>query len=308
MGPDSYLEWRNAWVFGNDHDPVMLQELPRVNIHWPPVPDQQVGPVFLISPTQRSGSTHVHELLALHPGLEALSAKENVPKEYFLHTYGEALQAYVERTTATWDTWIPQPEDKKAMAQRMFAAIGKGMLNELFRERPPERPLLRAPDSRNIRFLFNLFPDATVILLFRDGRDTCSSFMNSWGTGSVFADFARRWAGRVEEMLSFEEEARAAGYGDRVLRLHYEECVKHPEQAIREILPAIQLNENEYPFHEMSSLPVLGSSEAPEVHWEPVEKPEGFNPLGRWKKWPDAAKKEFDDLAGETMRRLGYTS
>lgn len=309
MGPSAYMEWRNAWLFGEPQDPVMLQPLPEVKVTWPEPVEGPAGPVIVISPTQRSGSTYVHELLALHPGLVPVGGKNGLPEEFFFHNYGEALKAYVEKTTAAWDTWLHDKEQRQERASRLFASIGAGMLRGIAREAGAQenaRLLLRAPDARGIRNLFHLFPGAIVVMLFRDGRDTCASFMNSWGGESVFESFAERWADRVEEMLAFKQEAVDHGYGERVLQVRYEDCVRDPATVLKDILPKTDLNVTAYPFEQTTDLPLLGTSEASRVHWEPVKKPADFNPLERWKAWPADMKQRFERKAGKQLLALGY--
>jgi len=42
------------------------------------------------------------------------------------------------------------------------------------------------------------------------------------------------------------------------------------------------------------------------VHWEPVAKPAGFNPVERWGKWGRAKHARFNWIAGASMTALGY--
>ncbi len=302
----TYMAWRNRWLFGLKEDPVMLQELPLLQLDWPPVSKDADGPVILISPTQRSGSNFIHQLLALHPGLKPLSDQAGLPQEFFFHTYSEALLAYTEKTVPTWSTWLKESSSREIMAHRLMAGIGRGMIDELGKEKEGFTWLFRAPDARGINNIFHLFPSAKVVLLYRDGRDTCASFMNSWGGDSVLKDFARRWADRVQEMHIFHQKAIEKGYGDRVSAIHYEEYVNDPLGNMKVVLSKLGLTVEEYPFGSVEKVPLLGTSESKVVHWEPEAKPSDFSSVGRWKKWTPAQQQDFMDIAGASLRQLGY--
>lgn len=306
LGTPTYMKWRNRWLFGDEEDPVMLQELPTVSLDWPPLSSQANGPVILISPTQRSGSNFIYQLLCLHPGLKSLADQDGLPQEFFFHTYSEALKAYAENTVPAWSTWLKDPSSREKMAHRLMAGMGQGMLSELGGGNLNSSWLFRAPDARGIENIFHLFPTARVLLLYRDGRDTCTSFMNSWGGESVLTDFAHRWNSRVQEMIQFQQKANDSGYGDRVLEIHYEEFVSDPVQMIKSILPKLGLSSDEYPYDKVGKVPLLGTSEARVVHWEPEQKPSDFNPIGRWKTWSPKQQKDFMSIAGPSLRQIGY--
>lgn len=306
LGKKEYIEWRNAWLFGRNDDPVMLQELPELVLKWPPASENPAGPVIIISPTQRSGSNYAHELIALHPDLVAAGGRNGLPEEFFFHTYGTALKAYVEKTVPTWSTWIGDQEKLEEAGHRLFASLGHGILSGLETGVSADKLLMRAPDSRGIKSIYHLFPGARVILLFRDGRDTCASFLNSWGSKSVFEQFAYRWTGRAGEMLEFEKLVSNSAYEKQCMRIRYEECVNDPDAVIRKILPFLGLSTEKYPFESLQKVPLLGTSESDHVHWRPEPRPDGFNPLGRWKEWPEDEKNTFHQIAGDVLKELGY--
>lgn len=307
LGHQTYLEVRNAWLFGRHDDPVMLQELPEVSVKWLPSAGAPTGPVFLISPTQRSGSNFLHTILSLHPDIIAVADKEGMPHEFFFHTYADAIISYAERTAATALNWLDQ-DALDRYASRMLASAGKGMLEGLVPEKDDrDRLLMRAPDGHRLENLFHLFPDATVILLFRDGRDTAASFHDSWGSDSVFSDFCKRWADRVKEMLEFEDRAAREGFAKQVIRIYYEDFLKNPEEPVHALLERAGLDPKRYPTGKLASVPVVGSSREAHVDWEPRPKGPDFNPSGRWHNWSGRRKETFQRLAGDMLAKLDYT-
>lgn len=305
LGQRTYMQWRNLWLFGENDDPVMLQSMSPINLNWPLPAIDQSGPVFLISPTQRSGSTFMHNLLALHPDLEALSDLPGMPQEFFLHSYAAALKAYTEKTMATWENWVEDPAQRQEKGQHLIKSIGSGIMNGLYSGEG--RILLRAPDAHGIDHIFHLFSTATVIMLVRDGRDTVASFHNSWGSDSVFSLFCTRWAARVSEMLAFQEKATREGYDRQVILIKYEDFLTELQAPLNALMTRLDLSIEKFPLDQARELPIFGSSTEESVHWNPVVKTSQFNPTGRWHDWSARQQKTFSKIAGDMNKKLGYT-
>lgn len=137
------------------------------------------APVIIISPP-RSGSTALFDALARHPGLwtvggESESVIEGVPG---LHP---AAGGYASHAL------------EAEHADRHGAAVRAGFLAELRDARgrswldlggpqaPPPRLLEKTPENcLRLPFLLRLFPDATVVHLHRDARDTVASMVRAW--------------------------------------------------------------------------------------------------------------------------------
>ncbi len=79
--------------------------------------------------------------------------------------------------------------------------------------------------------LFELFPDAKMIHLVRDGRAVAASILPlDWGPNSIIK--AARWWMR---MTSFGLAAESTYGPGRVMRVNYENLVQEPEQTMRRI-------------------------------------------------------------------------
>jgi protein-tyrosine sulfotransferase len=89
----------------------------------------------------------------------------------------------------------------------------------------------------------------------------------------------------------------------------FEDAVEDPEAFVTKACNHFDLDVERYPWDIIGKIPVQGSSsigESGEVKWEPVEKPDGFQPFGHWRKWSPLRKLVFKRLAGEALRKMGY--
>jgi hypothetical protein len=88
----------------------------------------------------------------------------------------------------------------------------------------------------------------------------------------------------------------------------YEDVVCDPVASAREACRRFGLDEDRYPFHEIDSILVHGSSTMKQEGklMGLVPKPKDFNPIGRWRAWPAGKKRTFKRIAGQALIDLGY--
>ncbi|MGW8780877.1 sulfotransferase [Streptomyces sp. NPDC055796] len=253
-----------AAAFRGSHDPALGRLGPPVTGAVRPVsaaaaPTACTAPVIIVAPP-RSGSTALYEALARHPGLwtvggESEGVIEGVPE---LHP---AAGGYASHALGA------------AHADRYGGAVRAGFLAGLLDARgrnrpdlggpldPPPRLLEKTPENcLRLPFLLRLFPDATVVHLHRDPRDTVASMVRAWthpgfvnipdlpgwprrawhlllppgwrrGLGDDLSKIAaRQWAAATEAVL----DSRAAGPPDiRWVDLDYAELSAAPARTIR---------------------------------------------------------------------------
>lgn len=143
------------------------------------LPASLAAPVIIVSPP-RSGSTALFDALARHPALwtvggESEGVIEGVPS---LHPAARGYASHVLEAEH---------------AERAGAAVRAGFLADLRdargrrrpghddRQTPSLRLLEKTPEnSLRLRFLLRLFPDATVLHLRREPRDTVASMLRAW--------------------------------------------------------------------------------------------------------------------------------
>ncbi|MGW5423485.1 sulfotransferase family protein [Streptomyces sp. NPDC003943] len=155
--------------------------LPPASFHARPLPpDPLAAPVIIVSPP-RSGSTALFDALARNPALwtvggESEGVIEGVPG---LHpaARGYASHALDAEDATAWGEAVRAgflAELRDAGGSRRPGTGGPGTA-------PPPRLLEKTPEnSLRLPFLLRLFPDATVVHLRRDARDTVASMVRAW--------------------------------------------------------------------------------------------------------------------------------
>ncbi|OEJ23075.1 hypothetical protein AR457_38485 [Streptomyces agglomeratus] len=138
-----------------------------------------VAPVIIVSPP-RSGSTVLFDALARHPALwtvggESESVIEGVPAlhpaacEYASHALG--ARRAEQHGKAVHAGFLADLRD----------ARGRSWLDHGGSGTPLPRLLEKTPEnSLRLPFLLRLYPDATVVHLHRDPRDTVASMVRAW--------------------------------------------------------------------------------------------------------------------------------
>jgi protein-tyrosine sulfotransferase len=247
----------------------------------------------------RSGTNFVGELIQLHPSVHAFP--NNIYEFPFLEGTGELLEfserffnAYQRNRTQIGESdFLPIFGASAISYLHGYASSGKRML-------------LKVPDVQFLNHFFTVYPNENLLILTRDGRDLVQSTIKSWPQRN-FADVCRLWDASAKMIIN--HEIRHANHADRFLVIRFEDAVQQPEAIIRRICNHFELDFSVYPLAEIGNLPVKGSSELRrdgKMTWTPMQKPKGFNPIGRWQSWPDKRKRVFKKICGDTMINMGY--
>jgi len=267
----------------------------------------EAPPIFLIGGHRRSGTNFVSEALQLHPDI---ATPLPLTEDYLLYA-SHLLQQYVDTTVEThWRKRFSTPEEVEVCAQALCRHLGAA-LYAFLRERidPSKRLFTKTPDPDNVERFFTFFPNAKLILLVRDGRDVVESAHRSW-PGTSYEHWMRAWAAGARRLLQF---TRGVGHAcaTRWRLYRYEELLRDRAQ-FEDLLAFVEADARVYPWERLEALPTRGSSEnrggRTELHWDPVERPKNFNPLGRWSHWGWWRRWQFKRLAGAELRALGYVS
>ncbi|MFD6985245.1 sulfotransferase, partial [Streptomyces sp. NPDC059956] len=137
------------------------------------------APVIIVSPP-RSGSTALFDALARNPALwtvggESEGVIEGVPG---LHP---AARGYASHALDAEDAEVWGGAVRAGFLADLFPARGQRRLDRDGFRAVPSRLLEKTPEnSLRLPFLLRLFPDATVIHLHRDARDTVASMVRAW--------------------------------------------------------------------------------------------------------------------------------
>lgn len=267
--------------------------------------------VYIVSPTQRSGTNFLGNLMERHPSLQAPYGAE-LPMEQCLYSYSHFIRNYCYKTVSTWKKWVEGGDVVlERHAKMMMKHMGSGLLDYFSTFIEKDRTLLmKTPDAGNLDNFFHLFPQGKVVILVRDGRDTMESFSKSWGGSGAFRQMSKRWSQRVDTILKFQQQADEAGYSDQYLFVTYDNLNQNTADELRRVFNFLNIEPALYPWDEVDKVPILGSSayksNDEQVHWKPVEKTKDFRPSQKWVKWNGRKKAAFKAAAGENLVKLGF--
>lgn len=266
---------------------------------------QPRSPVFILAPAPRSGTNYLANILILHPAFQIPTL---IWEDHVL-VYSQLLEQYVCETSKRWSSEIGNKEEYR---NDLLRHLGGGILSFLCEHIEENKRLLCVtPKPRNIDNFFRLFPQAKLLVLIRDGRDVVDSAVRTWPNRVLaFERSAHTWAKGARLILQFVEGPGHELQGMSWKLVKYEDIVKSPEATLRDLLAFLDLDADTFDMTQVESLPLWGSSVyhggRDQVHWDPVEKPKNFHPIGRWKSWGHWQRLVFNIIAGRELVRLSY--
>jgi hypothetical protein len=258
--------------------------------------------IFIRGVMVRSGTNFLRDLLLLHPDCDR--ARPPVWEDFALH-HASLLRKYAWATAAHWSpSW---PLDRDQTVQAMIQTLGDGLLSFLVGEAVTEKVAAKTPSTVGLENAIDLFPQAPLLLLVRDGRSVVESAVRSFGW--TFERATQHWTAGAKAVVDFDErhhDDRGARY--RVVR--YESLLDDMVAQLTSLLEFCGLDPSQFDFDAAVALPVRGSSTFGSLpgcpHWAPVEKDPSFDPRARWQGWSTDQHERFDWVAGSTMAALGY--
>jgi hypothetical protein len=197
----------------------------------------------------------------------------------------------------------------------------------------PGHVFLKDPSVGHIDRFFDMFPDAQLIILVRDGRDNVASSMRAGLATRAHTTFAeksknrlnhllmrdlasaaRDWATSVGKIVRFDQEFKASPFGSRYMILRYEDVYENPRQMAERIFAFMEVPCDEAILDAVEKAEVVGSSfygssgqeDARKPNWIATPKTAAFQPMGRWKRWSARQRNLFRRIAGEQLIRMGY--
>jgi protein-tyrosine sulfotransferase len=248
----------------------------------------------------RSGTVYIGELLRLHPSLYAYPYQLwEVP---FLQLAGEVLELQ-ERFFSIYE------QNRGKIGEHDFLPLfGASLISYLHTAVPSgQRILLKVPSVQYLSCFGAMFPGEQLLVLVRDGRDVVHSTLRTWPQLS-FTQACRRWNLAARMVLEVDRHMSRTRPGQYALT-RFEDAVNDPLTFVREACRRFGLEENCYPYDRIAEIPLRGSSvvsKKGEVSWEPVKRPDGFEPIGYWRRWSILKKWIFKRIAGPSLMALGY--
>lgn len=267
---------------------------------------KSTDPIFILATGRRSGTNFLFQLLLLHSACRA----GNVVREDFFLTHANMVQNYTESVYRSWDkSWRLEFDSPNPLLQY----IGDGLLSFLDVESLKEvknaelatRLVTKTPDVTNLSLFFQLFPNAKLLIMVRDGRAVVESDVKSFRRS--YEEVMQEWATAARTIQQFVKTDSAR----QTLIVKYEDLYQNTEQEITNILSFLELDASQYDYAAMRDLPVFGSSQIvtegnKKLNWE-GDKFGKFEPTKRWGHWGRSLHERFNWIAGKESERFGYS-
>jgi protein-tyrosine sulfotransferase len=262
--------------------------------------------IFVHGVLPRSGTNFVSDALALHPAVHAFPGRLWEFPLLYLAPGAAALQR---------ELCFMFQRNREVMGRfDLLAYLASGWLLNLQAEAGARRILLKSPHVQGLSLFPHIFPHDILVLCLRDGRDVIQSSLGTFERLRLrtkrFRGLASEWRHGTEAILTFEPGGANANRNAAVVR--YETLVRDPAAEGRKLLEHARLDPEAYDFEALSRLPVRGSSALASpgaARWEPHQKPQDFQPIGRWHAvWSKSQKNRFKAVAGATLIRAGYAA
>lgn len=277
---------------------------------------------FVLGIAYRSGTNHLYQLLRLHPNCEGLSP---IWEDFLLH-HSELLESYVENV---FDSWSPSWEVERLVVSQkdLLREFGKTLEQFLLRQASLKRStanqsissptsatsssetlryITKTPSVKGLHRFFSLFPNSIPIVLVRDGRSVVESGMRSFGWD--FINSTNHWKKHARIVLEFQETIKKESLPGLVVR--FEDLITDEANCLHRIFRHVAIDPDLYDFHKAKELKVLGSSQTAvtqgKLDWCRTEKPADFSPVRRFEHWTAEQHRQFNEIAEEELRLLGY--
>lgn len=265
------------------------------------VTSSKTDPVFIIGVLNRSGTNFLSDTL-----LTVSDFEMPILKEDYVLEHSSLLIQYGNESKHRWKKRLGENESKL-----IYYYLGQGLLNFLRYgcNRNDSRLLVKTPRSYGINNFFDLFPNGKLLIMVRDGRDTVESATKSF-TYASHHYWIKQWKTGAQIALDFMKNTHKKEEGRGWLLIKYEDLFLEPEKTVPNILSFLDIPPKKFDWKHFQNLPLRGSSTVrgnkQNLHWQPVEKPKNFNPIGKWQNWFWWQKFQFKKIAGKELIEFGY--
>jgi len=234
--------------------------------------------------SRRSGTYWLQRIVCAHP------AVAEVPSETYVFSHG--IAPLMERFHQG-DRDSAEVGKVFADRERLIAAV-RSLCDTVFGEFATQgetHASERTPwHVYHLPLIAEVYPDARFVHIVRDGRDVARSIVaQPWGPDNV-REAAEEWRSSVEA-----GRAAAPALGDRLVEVHYEDLLADASTEIPRLYAHIGL---EGGIDE--ALAAAGEKANIGRHDKRVGS-------GKWREgWSRRELRDFEDVAGELVRELGY--
>jgi hypothetical protein len=243
--------------------------------------------VFVVG-ARRSGTNWIGRIIGTHPDVASITNES-----YLFHSLGELERRFQHGSKGSWQLatiYVDRPVLVDAL--RAFCDT---VLSTVLDEAPgqPQRLLERTPDHwRQLRLIGEVYPDAHVVHIVRDGRDVARSLVAMpWGPDDL-ADAAQEWVDAVQQGRA--EGQRLQHYTE----VRYEELLADPRGGVAALFDALDLPITDALVEELLAEAGVAYNHDPGMPIAPA----------KWTTALDAAQlATIEAVAGPTLLELGFT-
>ena len=284
---------------------------------------------FLHGVRIRSGTNYIGKVMSCNPHIQLVPPKKTTdefPLMRDLDSWEKAFSTFVGKFTGPKNFF---------QFSKFLPYLGSAWLNYVIDTFSlQEGPVfIKDPSVKHIDRFFELFPEAKLLLLLRDGRDNVASTVKAGlavraSTTAIskaktrvnhllrrdFSSAARDWAAGVTRIERFDEQFKSSPFASRYMIVRYEDVFRNPRPMAERIFSFMEVPYDDAILEAVENADVVGSSfygssgreDARKPNWTATPKTEAFQPTGRWKRWNAAEKALFNRLAGPQLVRMGY--
>jgi hypothetical protein len=295
-----------------DSELPMTQSMPALS-SYPQSPARCRAPVFVLG-CVRSGTTLLYHML-LSAGNFAVYRTESSVFNLLEPRFGDLsgarnkrrlLEAWYNSRLYTLSGLNQQEIAAKVMTEcRNGGDFLRIVMSEIALRQGVERWADTTPEHiLYLRRIKETIPDALVIHIIRDGRDVALSTDKLGYVRRLPLDRqpSKMAAGLYWEWMVNKGRRDGRALGADYTEVHFEELVSQPRETLARLG---QFIEQDLDYDHIRQVGI-GSVSAPNTSFE-SGSPEGFNPVGRWRKGYSAEElRVFEGLVGPTLEETGY--
>ena len=259
---------------------------------WRFRPGISLEPIVFVFGAPRSGTTLLQRVLALNDQLFSIDAEtglfslQNIfTRKHFGLSWNECQNLFQKSCDVVnfLENGVSEIRKKNGFASNMRMV-----------EKTPQHVM-------HLGFLMRHFPRARFIHIVRDGRDCFCSSRNhpNIPQNSSVRRFAKYWAACVTEGLKFDTR-------NNLIRVKYEDLVASPESVVGDLMHRLDLNLQR---RQLDPGEIGQDDRAKRDEFARLRHPIRPASVGRWRLEMDERElKNFEDVAGHLMPRLGYAT
>lgn len=296
-------------------------------------------PKFFIYGHARSGTTLLTRLIRLHPEVHCNYQAHFFSRKPLLHSLVDSpeIEGWLTRRSNRWNQGRDlSPLVLRATADFIMERDARRVGKTIVGDKSPNSLL----DGEAVRLMQQVYPDARLIFIVRDGRDAVVShrfqafidversltaedlrireaftadptpFFN--GSRAIFTERGIRTAaeGWVKNVRETDAEGKAR-YSAQYISLRYEDLLAQPAAQMKRLWQFLGADVND---PALDALIAAEMNQNPDADWQKQKAAELVSPLekgkhGSWRNLFTARDKQiFEAIAGETLRAWMYPS